>query len=210
MHPRTDEWIEYAFGRLSDGARKGLERHLAEGCEACARQAKELRHLHETISADRLLSPSEPARQAVLRAFRRSEGVSLLPDWARSLEQSVARVVFDSFRSDLAFAGARASTAARRVRFEADRLELDVLVESEGDLRRITAQLLLLDPKPAPVSAARYLVMAGGHLEAEGATDVHGELVRELRTPGEIEIRLVMGKQVAVFRIPDDWEAEDP
>jgi hypothetical protein len=203
MHPKWEEWVEYASGEMAGDLRARLDEHLAGGCAPCLARARELGRLFETIASDRLLEPSGAALEAALGAFRPAHSAAPRPRWARSLVELTARLVLDTARGPgVAFAGARNAGLARRLRFEAAELELDVLVEAQGDIRHVTAQLLTLGPDPSPLSGARFLLVAGGRLEAEGETDAHGELVRDVAGAGEIEIRVAWGRRLAVFRIP--------
>jgi hypothetical protein len=203
VHLSAADLIGFLEGSVDARAVERTERHLQE-CPRCREKERELGRLIRSMAADRLLEPSDAAMEAVIRRFGRSRRESPLPDWARGLRETVARLVFDTLRQpDLAFAGARTGAGARRLRFEAGDLELDVLIEPEGGRRRLTAQLLALGVGGSPISDANYLVSVAGHLETTGETDEHGELASDLRTAGEIEIHVAAHRTLALFRIPD-------
>jgi hypothetical protein len=138
-----------------------------------------------------------------MRAFRPRPETAPGPAWARGLPERLARLLFDTLASPgAAFAGARATAAARRLRFQSNGCELDVLLENEGDRLRLTAQLLSTGPVIAPIAAARFVVNVGGRIAAEGETDGDGELACTASAGGEVEIRLAAAGELLVFRIP--------
>jgi hypothetical protein len=203
MHPRFEDWIELIEGSVAGAARHRLEEHLAE-CDECCKREREIRDMLETMVADRLLEPSPAALSSVFEALRPSGFKLTLPGWARGLRERLARPAFDTLENrQEAFAGARSSSVARRLRFNEGRLELDILVEAEGDRRRLTAQLLSLGEEPQPLVGARFLVSASGTIEADGETDAHGGFLREVAAPGDIEVRVATEDGLVVFTIPD-------
>jgi hypothetical protein len=203
MHPRFENWVELIDGSVAGEARRRLEEHRS-ACERCRRREMEIRQLLETMVSDRLLAPSPAALSPAFRALRPSGSKLTLPAWARGLHERLARVAFDTLANrQEAFAGARASSVARRLRFEEGRLELDILVEAEGDRRRLTAQVLSLGEEPRPLAGARFLVSAEGAIVADGETDAHGGFLREVAAPGDIEVRVATEGGLVVFRIPD-------
>jgi hypothetical protein len=202
MHLNAGELIAFVEGTAAPEAERA-KRHLEE-CPRCRERERELRRLIGSMTADRLLEPSSGALDAVIGRFGRPRPDAGLPAWARGLRETVARLVLDTFsQPGLAFAGARTVATARRLRFEAGDLELDVLIEPEEGRRRLTAQVLSLAVGGTPVSDASYLVSVAGNLESSGETDEHGELASDLRTPGDIEIRVAARSTLALFVIPD-------
>ncbi|MBZ0267785.1 hypothetical protein K8I85_06485 [bacterium] len=180
------------------------ERAHLDTCTPCRALEARLKRFASAVGDGRLLDPGWSAVRAVERLVGREPLGAGLPAWARSLPERIAELVHDTLASpQAAFAGARSGGAARRLRFEAQDVELDVLVEASGDRRHVTAQLLQLAGDAAPMSAVNYLVSAGGSLAATGTTDEHGVLVSEVDRDGEIEIRLARPGCLALFRIPD-------
>jgi hypothetical protein len=201
MHPDVAAWIAriQESASLSEGER--LDAHLAS-CAACRDVERDVRRMMEALAGDRLLQPSPGALRAVLHAFGPRREVAP-PAWAHGLPERIARVLFDTLATpQLAFAGARATSAARRMRFESNGLELDVLLEAEGDRLRLHAQLLTTGAPIAPIPAARFLVAVGGRACAEGETDADGELSCVVPSGEEVEVRLAAAGSLSVFRVP--------
>ena len=202
MHLTTESLIELIDGDPSDGTRRHLETHLA-ACDRCREREREIRRVLEALTADRLVEPSTESVAAILRALRRGRAVDL-PRWAEGLPERMARMVFDSFTNPRqAFAGARAVSVARRLRFEVDQLELDALIEVEGDGQRLTGQVLSLGTSPRPVGGAPFFVLGAGGVVTDGRTNDHGEIMVEAAPAGEFEIRVGVEGRVYVFDVSD-------
>jgi hypothetical protein len=200
---RLEKWVALAEGRVDAAERRRLEALLAQASDAERALVAELRELFAAISSDFLLDPSRESIEAVLRSFRQKASPAQLPPGAVTLRDAVSTLVFDSFaHPEAAFAGARSAGVARRVLFEAHGVELDVLVETDGDRRRLTAQLLRTGPEPTPLSEARWIVTTAGRIDAEGETDAYGEFVQTVG-PGETEIRVAVDRDLIVFSIPE-------
>ena len=201
MRPTQDDWIRLVEGRCTESERSRLEAILETESDDLRALVADYRLLIDAMGTDRLLDPPESSVHSVLRAIR-PEASPELPGWAAGLREALARLVFDSF-GEPAFAGARSAGVARRLRFESDGVELDVLIEQEGDRRRLSGQVLELGPDPEPRADAPYVVLTALGPEREGETDAHGELGCELAGGGEIEIRLAVSGRLLVFRIPE-------
>ncbi|MCA9753846.1 MAG: hypothetical protein KC591_16735 [Gemmatimonadetes bacterium] len=197
-----DLWLRYVLKDTSDGENEAIRARLeAQDAEAVT-EIRRWERVLAGLGADRLLEPSQAVVEAVYRVFRASGNV--LPDWVRGLRERAARLVFDSLAApEAAFAGARSASIARRLRYETDGLELDLLVESEGDRRRLAAQLLLLGTPPRPLDDARWLLLSDGRLAATGSTDERGELVAETERGGEVELRVAHGGALVTFHVPE-------
>jgi hypothetical protein len=157
------------------------------------------------FSLGRAEAPSDRAVRSALAAFRATVPPAALPAWARELARSAARLVSDTqTRPELAFAGARTATLGRRLRFESDSMQLDVLVKSGGDGRRLIAQLLSLGTDPQPIADAHVFLTVRGNLAASSKTDVHGQVFSEIARSGRVDVWIVDRDRILRFAIPDD------
>lgn len=208
-----EDWLRLALDDVLPAERQELQRILRGGggspsakaeAQAAEAELERWRTILARMASDRLLEPSSSALEAVLAAYQPAP--ARLPKWARDLAEQLANVVFDSLATPQApFAGARSASAARRVRFETNGLELDLLIEATGDTRRLTGQLLRLGDTPEAHASARWLLLNGGRFEVDGETDEHGEFSATLSSVGPLEIRAVHGRALVSFRLPEPF-----
>lgn len=206
MHLTDEQLIEMLDGSPGDAAR----RHLERGCGECAGRLTALRLLMADMRADR---DAEPPAQWVRRAvaLRAREPLAAVRDklaaWASGLREEIARVLSDSgaaLSGDLALAGVRSVGGARRLRFEAGEVELDLQIESETGTSIVTGQFVTTDPEPSPIGRASFLVVAGGEEPIEGTTDRLGEFSIDAPEGAELQLRLRVDDRVVRFDVPPE------
>jgi anti-sigma factor RsiW len=205
MHPEHDRWIALASGELSGAEERELSAHLA-GCPACRDTEHAVRRVVQAMMAGPPPLPSDAATRAAIDAFGARLLPRGLPDRVRELKQRWIDLVFDSLApSDALFAGARGSVPARRVRFEADDLELDVLVETSPGGRRLVLQVSHLGHAQHPLPETSVFICAGGNVVTSGETDAYGQYRSALvEVSGDIEVDVAAATTLARFRIPDE------
>lgn len=159
-HPAERTWLAFVEDSLASEERGALERHLAS-CRSCRDVVTAARRLVQAFGEGPLPEPSATLVESAFRAFAaaRPPLPTGLPEHATRLAQRFVEVVFDAFaRPEAAFAGTRSAQVARRVRFEAADLELDVLIEARGDKRRLVAQVLALGKSVHPIADVYFFV----------------------------------------------------
>jgi len=203
IHPDAERWIPFVGGNLGDAERRSLAAHLGS-CAVCRQSEAAVRRMLAALQAGPLEEPPLGARERARAAFSAPELPAGLPDWTRSVARRFVRLVSDTLADPhLAFAGTRGATEARRLRFEADDVELDVMVETRGDRRRVTAQLLSGRERLSPIASASYFVSAAHRLAVVGVTDAAGQILCETFEHGPIEILVVQPHQLSRFVIPE-------
>jgi len=203
MHPSEKQLIDFALAEAGESGARRIERHLAEdACRACAEIVDGYRDLFLLMQEDR--TPEPPAawvERAI--ALGRPSWLARVREWCVGLTEEAARVVFDSFAAPgLAPAGVRSADTERRLRFESGDVELDVRVEPAGRGGVVTGQLVDIAGDPTPLANARYLLTAGAADPVEGETDDFGEFSRRIPDLTDLQIRVMRGDRVALFRIP--------
>ena len=114
------------------------------------------------------------------------------------------RLVGDSAGGpELGWAGTRHVADARRVRFESDRIELDLQIEPIASGGALTGQLSRLDPEALPLARARILATGDDLAMVEAETDELGEFAVEIGNVKGIVLRVVDESRLTVFAIPD-------
>jgi hypothetical protein len=204
MHPRAGDWFEFVDGSIATVDRAPMAEHL-EHCRECRDATRDVRRLVAAFGLGRAEAPSDRAVRSALAAFRATVPPAGLPAWARELARRAVRLVSDTqARPELAFAGTRTASVGRRLRFESENMELDVMIESGGDGRRLVAQLLSLGADPEPIADAHVFVTVRGNLAASSKTDDHGQVFSEIAVSGRVDIWVVDRDRILRFSIPDD------
>jgi len=202
MHPTERQLIDFVLAESGESERIATARHLEEPCPGCGEIVARYRELLEVMRTDR---SAEPPAAWVDRAIAagRSSWLRKVREWCGERAQDLGRVVFDSFAGPgLTPAGVRSVDVERRLRFEAEGIELDLRVESLGRGGVVTGQLLVLGAEPAPLAGAGYLLTAGSAEVVEGVADELGEFTHELPRLEELKIRVRVGDRLVVFDVP--------
>jgi anti-sigma factor RsiW len=199
-HPTFTELADLVDGRVDVKNQGRNKAHLAE-CAACAERLEAIAEVLGIMRSDR--SP-EPHAQLVAEAaglfqpvpIRRRARMALA-----GLTQEIGRLVFDSLDQP-AFAAARGVMSGRRLRFEAAGLELDLLAERRGGKINLIGQVTRSAGQARALAGARFLVLAGGKLIAQGITDAIGEFMTMMEATGEIRVVVIDGDRQVTFPLP--------
>jgi len=194
---------DYVEGRTADPeTRQRLESHLA----TCPRCAQLLAGLERVIGAMRTDRTPEPPAHVLARAIELFEPVpsrSSLASALAGLKEVLGKVVFDSL-ADPAFAAARGSMAARRLRFESQGYELDLAIERRQGRFSLLGQMATQarGGEVAALSGATYVVLAGDEALAEGTTDALGEFTVDVAALDRVTIALLAPPEAVLFAVP--------
>lgn len=201
MHPTDEELIAWALGEDAGGT---VARHLAGTCPECAARARQVETLLAALRSDR--DPDAPAAW-VARATAIPDHVSLAKEllerlrrWGRGLAEEAASLVADS--AALAPAGVRTAGAARRLRFEAGDVELDLEIEPASGFVRVTGQFAALAPEPRPLARGRFLLVTSSGVWRDGITDALGEFDDRLTDANDLQVRLDHDGRILSFEVP--------
>jgi len=205
MHLTDEQLIETLDGSAGPASRA----HLETGCGTCAGRLEALRALVTTMRADRDVDPpAEWVRRAF--ALRSSEPLAIprakVAAWVSGLREEIARVLSDSrgVPGGLALAGVRSVGGARRLRFEAGSVELDLQIETGVGASIVTGQFVNTEPRPAPIGHAAFLVVPGEEDPLEGTTDRLGEFLVDAPEGVDLQLRLRVDDRVVRFDVPPE------
>ena len=187
------EFAAYQLGTASPSIVLRVERHLGKNCAECRAAHEFLGHLVRVMRRERQATPPEAVVKRARSIFR------LLP--ARALQppapyESLARLVFDSFREP-APAGVRSVLSpSRHLVFDDQGLVVDLQVEAEvaAERQAITGQV------QSQEAAARHLEGLPVMLVAEG------QVLMSTRTTalGEFLFRDAPRRELALFVVCPD------
>jgi len=205
MHPNDEKLIEYVDGRAAADTRAHLER----GCARCGDRLDAIRGLLTSMRSDRDADPPAAwvARAVALRAGSRApSAVDRIAAWVGNLAEEIAHVVSDSWAGpgDLALAGIRSGANARRIRFETDRVELDLQIEREPGTSIVTGQFVTTSRSPVPIVEAPFLVLTGGADPVQGTTDLLGEFSVDSPPGPGLQLRLRYEDRIVRFDVPPE------
>lgn len=164
---------DYVYGVAAPSDQEALARHLAEGCEECAR----LLSLVQRIQADAAREPdvSEDLVRTAKDVFSTRWNAVQSPEWM-SLPRVEARLVFAS-EASRAVAGARAVThPAEQAAYEAGNYSIEIHVERAPE----SAEMALVGQikrtgSAEPLAGAPVLLMANRRVLANAECNQFGE-----------------------------------
>lgn len=212
-HPSEETLIEWALARLetatSGGAAGTSEmrdpaagRHIVT-CPACTERLAGIERMLHAMATDRSPEPPVLWVDRAIGSFSRRTLASRLRAWAGNLLEETAQLV-QAPGAGWAAAGLRTVGAPRRVRFETEKLELDLHIEPEGHGATLLGQVLRLGEEVVPVAHARLVATSGAGDFVEAETDELGEFSIVVAAESPLEIRLLDGDRVVRFPIDDD------
>jgi hypothetical protein len=204
MHPSDPQMIRFLLEGDSARGAAAVSVHLEQGCAECARRLREYEMLVQTMRSDRTPEPPAEWVERAVRIFSESDLKQRILAWCSGLREELARLVGDSAGGpELGWAGTRHVADARRVRFESDRIELDLQIEPIASGGALTGQLSRLDPEALPLARARILATGDDLAMVEAETDELGEFAVEIGNVKGIVLRVVDESRLTVFAIPD-------
>ncbi len=204
MHPTPEELIDYAEEKIGVEIQRRVEEHLRRGCPRCERRLLEYRIITASLEEGPLEDPSPQLVDAAIRLFHRTRTSRASVANAVQTGVRIARLVFDSSRPDLfAPLSVRGSQTERRLRFEDERFELDLLLAPIPEGIQITAQALAASPQAGTAAEIRFCIQSGETVVARGQCDRFGEFDAVISTPGALRILLEDSEGPVRFDIPE-------
>src|SRR5688572_26358015 len=203
-HPTLEELFEACLARLrGENPSATVATHLCTPCAACEARLREVERLVHAMISDRAPDPPAAWVERAIALYPKASFAARLEEFGRGLVEETARLVFSSRSSELpAFAGARGASTIRRLRFEAEGLELDLQVERYGRGGLLVGQLLALKEPVAACEGAVLLATSGTSHAAEAVSDALGEFNLSLPDFDELRLRVSTQGRLVVFDIP--------
>jgi len=205
MHLTDAQLIEMLDGSADSASRS----HLEQGCGPCGRRLEAFRTLVMSMRTDRDPDPPEEwvRRAEALRARAPLAAVhDKVTAWASGLREELARILSDSLAlpGDPALAGVRSVGGARRLRFEAGSVELDLQIEPGMGASIVTGQFMTTAPGSSPLDRVPFLVVSGENDPVEGTTDRLGEFSVDAPEGADLQLRLRVDDRVVRFDVPPE------
>jgi hypothetical protein len=187
-HYEISDWADFVRGLVEPVRREAMERHLAGGCEPCARIAAIFGRVAPLARAEPRCEPPEHAVHCARAIF-----VLQQPREVRILTRLVGRLVFDSFREPLP-AGVRSQQrVSRQTLYEAGEFTVDLRQEHErgGSRISVVGQVASRKEPGRAVAGLPVVLTSGKAVLAKAVCNRFGEFQMEY-TPAR-NLRLEVG-----------------
>ena len=199
-HYSLEEWSDFARKRATEASVAQMQRHLDEGCPACAQVLGMWRSVLELANRETGFQVPEAGVRCAKALFRIGR-----PEKAGSLPLSWARLVFSSANEPLreGVRGAGASTS--HLLFEEGHYLLDLHVKPEGERGMVSVAGQILDRADSLRAYANSSVTVLNQMEelAGTATNELGEF--QLEFPPDDNLMLTVnleGESILVSALP--------
>jgi hypothetical protein len=195
-HFTTEEWIDFVNQVISPAKKRGMEKHLDEGCKRCAKAVSRWQRVREMVAAEPGYVPPQNSVRMAKAAFAgaglgRKEGKI----------GSIVEVLFDSFLQPLV-AGARSGVSGtRQMLYRADPYEVHVNIEGKPESGRIVITGQLQDFRHPEAACSELPVMISnlrGHV-VQTLTNRAGEFCEEIKYSGDLELKFPGPKDTSVI-----------
>lgn len=183
-HFRSDEWVDFARGVISESQNTAMQQHLRAGCADCASTLQTWKHIHEIGRADFRYEPPESAVRTAKAnfAFYRPRISSPAP--------VIARLLFDSLSNALPVGIRSAEVSARQMLYHAGHYEIDLRIEPQYDSGELSlvGQLLNSNEGDPSVNSVPVSLVAGDKMLAKSVTNSQGEFILKSAVKGPVQL----------------------
>jgi len=186
-HFKAEQWVDFVNRETSPEQMEAIRKHLATGCEKCAKHAALWRKVRNRATVE---SPYQPPDQAVREAAAKCGTAR----WAGSQNRKsrVIELLFDSFLQPV-FSGARAAdTGTRHILYRADAFQIDLQIEAKPGHDRMVVTGQVSDLGRSDIFARGLHVTLSnrcGNLVHQ-LTNEFGEFCVEIKNSDDLELAL--------------------
>ena len=195
-HFSTEEWIDFVNDAISGDRKEQMEAHLAT-CRKCKKDASLWQRVRATAASASSYQPLESDVRIAKSAF----GSAQLGRKQQNAALSLVEVLFDSFQQPLT-AGARSSgSGTRQMLYRAEPYQVDLQIETKPGANKmiVTGQLMDLRRPDTPSRDVPVIISnLRGHV-VQTVTNEFGEFREEIRSSGDLELKLLGSDETAVI-----------
>jgi hypothetical protein len=193
-HYSSEEWADFARDVGDADQKAGMQRHLHSGCVKCKEELGLWQRVHATAKRPASFEVPDSLLRTVKGAFSIYGPASATP--------TIAKLLFDSFRSPLPVGVRAASVAPRQLLYGAGDHRIDLRFEPEvgSEKRSLIGQILNSTSAAGDVDALPVVLMRGRQIIGGSSTNEFGEfhLDGTFGSGLELRIRLPHGKEVFI------------
>lgn len=181
------EWVDFVRGLGGDRCIELIQKHLGDGCPVCVKDLEVWRELPSFASREAdYTPPASIVRIAKAAVFLRS-GRSVLP-----AAQSVAKLVFDSFRQPQPNGVRSVGPAARHLLYKCGSLVIDLSLQSGASAEHHVLIGQVKDCLSGSVRDVQISLASDGQKLGETRANGFGEFFFEFKNNQGIWISLVI------------------
>ena len=194
-HFSTEEWIDFVNDTAASETKKRMHSHL-KACRECKRAASLWQKMRVTAASASSYEPPQTAVRMAKAAFATAQfGLQ------RKNARSLVEVLFDSFQHPFT-AGARSSASGtRQMLYRAEPYQIDLQIEPRPGANKLVVTGQLLDLRHPDVPSRDVPVVISnlrGHV-VQTVTNEFGEFREEIRSSGDLELKLLGDDEKAVI-----------
>jgi hypothetical protein len=206
-HYSAEQWLDFVNGASAKSALEEMQKHLDSGCKQCARAVKLWQKIKRSAAEEAHFEPPADSVRLVKAAF-----VNAGLEAKSGLAGLMARLVFDSFQTQIV-AGARSTgMQTRQMLFSANPFQIDLSIEAKPGETRLSVTGQLMDTSQ-PDSVGRGVPVTLSNRRGQTVQTVtnsfgefHGEIENrgdlELSFPGKGEKPVVVSLRDALTNVP--------
>jgi hypothetical protein len=183
-HFRSDEWVDFARGVMSESQSTAMQQHLHAGCADCASTLQTWKRIHEISRADFRYEPPESAVRTAKANF------AFYPPRINSPAPAIARLLFDSLSNALPVGIRSAAVSARQMLFHAGHYEIDLRIEPQHDCGELllVGQLLNSNEGDPAANNVPVSLVARDKMLAKSVTNSQGEFILKSPVKGPVQL----------------------
>ena len=184
-HFSLEEWADFAREVVERGRRELMQQHLDQGCTQCGEVLKTWTRLRQAAWRERSYEPP----QAAARMAK-----SLLAFGVKGATASVARLLFDSFKSPVTAGVRSVSMTARQMLYGVGTYRIDLRMEPQMDSDKVSlVGQVLNSADPVRVGAqVTVTLLRGSKVLGESQTNSLGEFHLECSLEGQLQLLLAL------------------
>jgi anti-sigma factor RsiW len=173
QHFDITRWTDYVRGLAPEVEREAMERHLAGGCDTCARLSALVGRIHQQAEEEPVVPGHLVIAAKSIFPLRRVEEA---PRW-RELPRLAARLLFDSMAGPVQEGARSASPAVVQTVYHAGDYAIEMQMERDGESTEmaLVGQVVNRADSGKPVRGATVWVLARNRQVARIESNQFGE-----------------------------------
>jgi hypothetical protein len=200
-HFSLENWADFANHKVSVDERASMERHLEMGCSHCSHVIAEWQSLKRFAAQESQNNPPGDVVAFVKAAFK-----ALRPRRAPGIVETLAELVFDSFRQPALAMVRSCAVDSRCLLYRAGPVLIDLnlnLTQSSGHIA-LQGQVMDSETEGKGIEEISVLLQSGQETIARTQTNEFGEFQLECDARKSLQISVALNQQKNVLIVLDE------